>query len=192
VPPDLVADFALQYLDAAHDPVWRDYCLQFLSAGHEKLAASTHPDAPAACTAAVEVLRFATSERTDTLSGTALLGLDTIARRDPAAVPATDVVTLAVAIAADPNASDSCRVTALRVAALNAATNALPAARDLARSGSTELLRQAAVATLGDLGTPSDRALLASLARDRDPHVASTAQRALSLLDRRPATNPPQ
>jgi hypothetical protein len=185
LPAGLVVDFAAMFLDSLYDSVWRDYCLQFLSAGHEKLSNRTDPDAASARTIALETLRTATSQRTETFAGTALLGLEAISRREPATVRPSEVATLATTVAKDEQASEPCRITALRVAALTGATAVLPTARDLAQTGETEMLRQSAVATIGDLGTAADRELLDALAHDNDKYVAATATRATETLKKR-------
>ncbi len=187
VPADLVVDFAAMYLDTEYDSVWRDYCLQFLSAGHEVLSGRDGPDVSEARSAAVEVLRAATGDRTETYAGTALLGLNAISGRDTEAVKAAEVATLAADVAKDERASEACRITALRVAGASGAAAVLPGARELAQTGETETLRQAAVATIGDLGTADDQELLDALAHDPDKYVAATAKQAAERLRKRQA-----
>jgi hypothetical protein len=189
VPADLVADFAAMFLDSSYDSVWRDYCLQFLSAGHEKLAGRSDPEVAEARTAAVDTLRVATEQRIETFAGTALLGLEAISRREPTIVKPSEVATRAVAVAKDEQASEPCRITALRVAALTGASDVLPTARDLAQTGETEMLRQSAVATIGDLGTTVDQELLDALTHDSDKYVATIATKAADALRKRVAVS---
>jgi hypothetical protein len=189
VSPAWVSSFATMFRDETYDLVWRDYCLQFLAVGQGRLSGRREPEAVAAHALALAVLRAATTQRTETFAGTALLGLQAIARWNPEGMPTAEVATLATAVAKDDRSSEPCRITALRVAALHGAKEVLPVARELAQTGATEMLRLAAIASLGELGGASDQALLDALTHDGGPHVASTATQAAAALKKRVSTD---
>ena len=87
--------------------------------------------------------------------------------------------------AKDDQASEPCRITALRVAALHGAKEVLPVARELAQTGKTEMLRMAAIASLGELGGTADQELLDALTHADVPYVASIATQAAAILKNR-------
>jgi hypothetical protein len=185
VPPAWVSSFATMFRDASYDPVWRDYCLQYLAIGQERVFGRTEPEAVTTQALALEVLREATSQRTASFAGTALLGLQAIARRNPEVMPTSEVATLATAVAKDDRSSEPCRITALRVAALQGAKEVLPVARELAQTGETEMLRMVAIVSIGELGSAADQELLDALTHDGEPHVAGIATQAAATIKKR-------
>lgn len=188
VSAEWIVDFAAMFLDTTYDPVWRDYCLQFLSVGHEKLTGRTDGKSVETRATVLAVLREATKLRTDTFAGTALLGLNAIARHNPETVKLSEIAAIATAVVQDERTSEPCRITALRVSALLNVTDVLPVARELAQTGETEMLRQVAVATIGDLGSAVDLELLEALSRDSDQFVAATAAQTVDTLRNRMTT----
>lgn len=188
--PELIADLAAMFYDTSYDPVWRDYCLQFMAGSLETFSAATEPAVVELCSDVRDVLREATGIRTDTIAGTALLGLNAEARRNPDAVKPAEVNVLASAVARDAAASEACRITALRVAGMTGAADVLPVARELSQIGGTETIRQAAIATVGELGGASEQELLDSLAHDSDKAVAAIAQQAGAALRKRLGAGP--
>ncbi|MEI8354472.1 MAG: hypothetical protein WCG22_08210 [Lentisphaerota bacterium] len=184
-PPDLAYDFAAMFDDSAYDEVWRDYCLQMLVDCYQKLAHRDVADAPAARAVALDTLREAARVRIHTWPGTALLGLDAIARSKTGDVTDTEVDEIASALALDPGASEAGRITALRIAGERRLSGVSGTARDLAQTARTETLRAAAIATLGDLGAASDLELLQSLSAERDPFLAQIAHAASRKLAER-------
>ncbi len=61
------------------------------------------------------------------------------------------------------------------------------AARSLAQTGETVLLRAAAIVTLGEVGTSDDRELLESYAVDDNRQIAAAAKMALEKMDQEPS-----
>lgn len=146
----------------------------------------------------------ALGERGNTIAGTALIGLENLSRtyeefdRDLISDKATE-------IALDESASAQSRMTALRLASdlatRNGGTGSVPssddtevvppkegvvdAARVLAQTGETVLLRSAAIVTLGEVGAETDRELLTSYLSDNNRQIAGAAQMALDKMDSR-------
>ena len=90
-------------------------------------------------------------------------------------------------LASDQEASVANRITALRLCGEQGNAQALETARNLAQNGDTTMLRCAAIATLGELGTEEDLALLETYAASTDERIQRIAQRSLDKLDRKPA-----
>lgn len=184
-PPDLAYDFAAMFDDSAYDEVWRDYCLQMLADCHHKLTHREGAESLAARAVALDTLRGAARLRIHTWPGTALLGLDAIARSKTGDVTDTEVDEIASALALDHGVSEAGRITALRIAGERRLPGVAEIARDLAQTARTETLRAAAIATLGDLGAASDLELLESLSAERDPFLAQIAHAASRKLAER-------
>ena len=108
-------------------------------------------------------------------------------QRLPAVLSTNDAAALApwLGMHNDDRASEPCRITALRVAALHGAKEVLPVARELAQTGETEMLRMAAIASLGELGGAADQELLDALTHADVPYVASIATQAAATLKKR-------
>ena len=182
MPADLVQDFIAMAEDETYDEIWRDYCLQMLPACHERLMERNDPGSADARGSALDALRRASSTRLHTWAGTALLGLDAASRLDPAAVSPGEVVARSVAMASDYLNSEAARITALRVAGLHRAPEARAVAWELAQAADSELLRAAAIATLGDVGGEAAEELLRTLAGGADAVQARIAANALGAL----------
>jgi hypothetical protein len=179
--------------DPSTDAMWREYCLQFLQPLYERCLAESMehgaersnamPSAPSSLRteqeAVLNALYAALDERDQELAGTALLGLDRLAKKydqfDREAISAQ-----AVEMAADPNASDRCRLTALRVAASSGNEKILLVARQLSMNAKTDLLRAAAITTLGEFCVPEDTELLVRLSFSSNRQIAAAAQAALA------------
>ena len=93
-------------------------------------------------------------------------------------------------IAGDEMASAASRLTALRLSAGISSdeqgtgnVEVISAARSLAQTGETVLLRSAAIVTLGGIGTPEDRELLESYALAENRQIAAAAKIALEKMD---------
>jgi hypothetical protein len=189
-----------------NDSVWRDYCVQFMEPFYERCSAESMehgagsgdamPSALSAMRSEQEAVReamfSALNERSETIAGTALIGLELLSR-DHEEFAREQIVEKAVKVASDWNASPSCRLTALR---LSAAGNLKPEtgnlneevgniARTLAQTGDTVLLRSAAIVTLGETGTADDRELLESYTLSENKQIASAAQMALQKMKER-------
>ncbi len=148
----------------------------------------------------------ALDERGTTIAGTALIGLENLSRIHDEFDRAT-ITAKALEISSDETASTTSRLTALRLAAsltredteehggidFESSSEAggeiynevVGAARSLAQTGDTVLLRSAAIVTLGEVGSSDDRELLQSYLLDDDRQIASAAQLALNTMDER-------
>jgi hypothetical protein len=133
----------------------------------------------------------ALDERGATLAGTALIGLENLSRTH-GEFDREAIVAKASEIASDEMASAETRMTALRLASqtsmeLRAGSKetAVDAARSLAQTGETVLLRSAAIVTLGELGAPDDRELLESYVLADNRQIAAAAKMALAKMDAR-------
>jgi hypothetical protein len=102
------------------------------------------------------------------------------------------IVEKAVEIASDEMASAESRMTALRLSAgisnkEQGISNVevVQAARSLAQTGETVLLRSAAIVTLGEIGSLDDRELLESYVVADNRQIAAAAKMALVKMDAR-------
>ena len=196
-----------QVVDMFNDPnadyMWREYCLQFMQPFYERVAAESmehgaeNGDQRAGVRgqksvddnqkdAELETIRetlfSALDERDEDLAATALLGLSRLAKRTEE-FDHNEVIAQAIEIAEDPNASVRCRLTAMRVAAQAGNVEILPTARVLAMNGPTDLLRGAAIITLGDFADPQDRDFLETLAATGNQQLSAAAKVALAKMD---------
>lgn len=151
-----------------------------------------------------EALFAALDERGTEMAGTALIGLENLSRTH--AEFDRDVIALkAVSIASDETALTESRMTALRLAAQvgmeqgaggqeSGASDSklqtsnpelIETARELAQTGETVLMRSAAIVTLGEVGSASDRELLESYAVADNKQIAAAARMALAKMDAR-------
>jgi hypothetical protein len=167
------------------DYMWREYCLQFMEPLHEKRISNIEQGTPNAEVVSNELqvvrqtLFSALDERDEDLAGTALLGLNRLVR-DGREIDSDAVTAKAIEIAADGTASERCRLTAMRIAASKKNPDVLPAARDLVQNAKTDLLKAAAITTLGDFADPQDKSLLTKLAASGNRQIASAAKKALT------------
>jgi hypothetical protein len=220
--------------NADHDPVWRDYCIQFMTPFYERASEildlttegteehgggiSVGSGSSSAAGGELNIVReamfSALDERSETLAGTALIGLELLSRTHDE-FDREVIVEKATEIASDEMASPASRMTALRLAAGLTTREAglaqsdgsetakgtentegsrntnydetVEAARSLAQTGETVLLRSAAIVTLGEIGTGADRELLVSYTTDSNQQIADAAKMALEKMDQEPA-----
>jgi len=137
------------------EPVGRDYALQHLHTAVGQRA-KVQPEWLGRATAhrARSTILYALSDRTSSLSGTALLGLRDLETQWPGFALA-DFLEQAVDLALDEETALVSRITALRVAAEGGKAEVLPLARswaELRKPGQTI----PALATLGDVGAAQD------------------------------------
>lgn len=172
---DFTDELAAIYDDTSLDPVWRDYCIQFLGS----LCAHT---ADAATRARIRATLWqATSDTQEATAGTALIALSRNA--DTEGFSRSEIGRRALEVCRS-QVRSAAKATALQVAALMGEQGGLPLAREWARSGPVNL-RMSALAALGTLGGPDDRALLAECAAESDTRVRTAAAAALRRLEGR-------
>ena len=126
-----------------------------------------------------DALWNALGERENSNAGTALLGLDKLSRNH-AEFDRKQIDAAMVDLAGDDQASVANRITALRMCGERGNVQALETARNLARNGDTTMLRCAAIATLGELGTEEDLALLETYAASTDERIRRIVRNALA------------
>lgn len=133
--------------------------------------------------ALVDALEMRGNEST---AGTALIGLNALSQKY-GAVDRAEVLEKASKMAADDLVDAGTRVTALRMVGAGLSLEAvdlrgelLEAARMLAQTGETDMLRAAAIMTLGECGEPADRELLESFVQSKSRQVSDAAKMALS------------
>ncbi len=192
-----------------NDPVWRDYCVQFMepfyerrskvqslkvernsppAEGRPKAGVGSSESASSAqsvdeLTAIHDAMFFALDERSETIAGTALIGLELLSRSHDE-FDRKQIVEKAVEIASDEMASSSSRLTALRLSAMTEGSeSAAGVARSLAQTGETVLLRSAAIVTLGEVGSADDRELLESFTFAENKQIADAARLALGKMN---------
>ena len=176
-PEGLLRELVSLSRDPSQNAVVRDYALQHLA----QCAEQPTNRFSAGLDLAHATLWEALSETSGTFAGTALLGLQRLAARDPGfATQRLD--TAAVALARDPNAHPLSRTTALQVCAQRGLNAALPEAVELAQTGATLPLRAAAVAALGNLGRQGEAALLEQLQTDTNALLQHAATASLKRL----------
>ncbi len=205
--------------DPNQDVVWRDYCVQFMGPFYERASLATKntknhenenpvssndkssadnersevqpggENKPDELKVIQDAMFQALDERTSTIAGTALIGLENLSRTHEE-FDREEITSKAVEIASDELASATSRMTALRLAAGLTTedtenTETVVAARSLAQTGDTVLLRSAAIVTVGEVGSDADRELLQSYLLDEDRQIAAAAQQALNKMDER-------
>jgi len=186
MPEGLSQDLLAQFNNPETDPVWREYILQFGTSIVEQTLLSAQPSNGQTGVSAPqkekelfrEAMFAALDQRDGDLAGTALLGLNRLSKKDTS-ISREEIMRHAVEIAADSDASNLSRLTALRLAAGNECADVLPVARNLAQHAQTDLLRAAAITTLGDFGEEVDLPLLKTLSGSRNRQLAAAAKSSL-------------
>jgi len=171
--PRLHELFARMLADESESQVWRDYCLQFLS---ECLASSSDPEAIKAI-----LTRYAQGK--DGLAGTAIVnvGLQEAAGR---MVPVETFSRQLEAQLADPEVVTPTKLSILAMIGKRNDVRLLPLVRTYA-TNSTDALRRTAIATLGQIGAPSDLPLIRAGLTDPNRAVQLAAEAAVKAMDRR-------
>jgi hypothetical protein len=179
-PRDLLRELCSLYGDQTQDVVTRDYALQSLATACAGAVGELAQDGRMAR----ETLWAAVGETGSSLGGTALLGLQRLARGEPGSADRRlDEATLR--LVEDGSAGQLARVTALSVCAERGLTAALPTALEVARSGSSVSERAAAIAAVGELGGRPERALLEALEAGGENSLRPAVKSALRRLNQR-------
>jgi len=178
------------------DSMWRNYCIQFMPEFYEKhllqierqkLNAGSGQESVESVKSTDELsaihdaMFLALDERDNSNAGTALLGLERLSRNFPE-FDREEIDAAMLDLASDDQASVANRITAIRMCGDQGNAQALDTARDLAQNGDTTMLRCAAIATLGELGTEDDLALLETYASSADERIQRIAQNSLEKL----------
>jgi hypothetical protein len=171
--PRLHELFAKMLADESESPVWRDYCLQFLS---ECLKSSSDPEA-------IKSLLTRYAQGKDGLAGTAMVnvGLQEAAGRMK---PDGTFSQQLEAQLADPEVVTPTKLSILAMIGKRNDVRLLPLVRTYA-TNTNDSLRRCAIATLGQIGAPSDLPLIRAGLTDPNRSVQMAADAALVAMDRR-------
>jgi hypothetical protein len=171
--PRLHELFAKMLAEESESPVWRDYCLQFLS---ECLKSSSDPEA-------IKSLLTRYAQGKDGLAGTAIVnvGLQEAAGRMK---PGETFSQQLEAQMADPEVVTPTKLSILAMIGKRNDVRLLPLVRTYA-TNTNDSLRRTAIATLGQIGTPDDLALIRAGLTDPNRAVKMAAEAALKAMDRR-------
>jgi hypothetical protein len=171
--PRLHELFAKMLADESESPVWRDYCLQFLS---ECLKSSSDPEA-------IKSLLTRYAQGKDGLAGTAIVnvGLQEAAGRMK---PGETFSQQLEAQLADPEVVTPTKLSILAMIGKRNDVRLLPLVRTYA-TNTNDSLRRTAIATLGQIGAPSDLPLIRAGLTDHNRSVQMAADAALKAMERR-------
>ncbi len=171
--PRLHELFAKMLADESESPVWRDYCLQFLS---ECLKSSSDPEA-------IQSLLTRYAQGKDGLAGTAIVnvGLQEAAGRMK---PGETFSQQLEAQLADPEVVTPTKLSILAMIGKRNDVRLLPLVRTYA-TNTNDALRRTAIATLGQIGAPSDLPLIRAGLTAPNRSVQMAADAALKAMDRR-------
>lgn len=153
--------------------------------------------------ALIATLLDAAAQTKESFSGTALQGFNIIlANREraekenersaqfPISFEVGQLRTLAIQLAAGMETCDSARITALQLCASRGFQEALPIARKLATdNGQPVCVRISAIAAIGMLGSPEDKALLERLLDQQNVRLSKAIKPAIGRLSARKITN---
>jgi hypothetical protein len=171
--PRLHELFAKMLADETESPVWRDYSLQFLS---ECLKSSSDPEA-------IQSLLTRYAQGKDGLAGTAIVnvGLQEAAGRMK---PGETFSQQLEAQLTDPEVVTPTKLSILAMIGKRNDVRLLPLVRTFA-TNTNDSLRRTAIATLGQIGTPSDLPLIRAGLTDPNRSVQMAADAALKAMVQR-------
>ena len=160
------------------DLLWREFCIQKLALALEQ--ASLSEESTRQC---LNTLIEKASDTRISFSGSALLGLYRLSKKDAPLVEPSKVASLAEHVVESPDFAGANKVTALQVAGLSGSEKAVHLARKYAGDESMPMqLRVSAVALLGNAGDESDLTELKKLTRSLDFRLRKAAEGAISNL----------
>lgn len=184
-PPAWLADTLVQmYHDRSQDEVIRDYAVQHLAALYEQMLALDLND-PQSRQVIHDALWEAVGETDDSIAGTALLGLVTLAKESPEQFDRAEIGRAALRTAGDANTGELARITAFQVCAQLEVADAVPVLVETIRGGGPVTLRISAIGALGTLGNASAKPLLTELLDGREQRFRLPAQGALDQIIQR-------
>jgi len=186
------------FKDKEHDDVWRDYCVQYFGMYYNLKWLGDKQGEKGASVESVGAQKIEDPERKDiedayweamkekdkSTAGTSLLNLESLSRMHPD-FDRQKIASKALELAADNGCIEASRITALRVCGMMNKTEALPVAREIAQTGETIMLRMAAIATIGDLGSKDDVELVQSLVNNPEKRIKTIAEAALKKVKAR-------
>jgi hypothetical protein len=164
------------YYNKDQDAVTRDYAIQHLIAWHEREGGIE----PATKETIQKVLQEAALE-SDSIAGTALLGLHRISTKEPS-INYQEVNKRALDLALSDKTQLATRVTAVQVCSERNLKEALPMIQLLAQNADNIPLQLSAIAALGRLGDSNQIVVLRRLEREKDQQIQSAVRAALKRL----------
>jgi hypothetical protein len=171
--PRLHELFVKMLADESESPVWRDYCLQFLS---ECLKSSSDPEA-------IKSLLTRYAQGKDGLAGTAIVnvGLQEAAGRMKLGETFSQQLEAQLA---DPEVVTPTKLSILAMIGKRNDVRLLPLVRTYA-TNTTDSLRRCAIATLGQIGAPSDLPLIRAGLTDPNRSIQMAAEAAVKRIESR-------
>jgi hypothetical protein len=172
------------YRDRGQNEVLRDYAVQHLATYDGQLEATSGSAAVPERQAIQKVMWEALNETSDSIAGTALLGLNRLST-EGADVNQNRLGQMALAMANDNTAEELTRITAWQICAQRNIQDALPTVEGAAQNGATIPQQISAIGALGLLGGPNDLQLLQNLLRGNEERLKLPAQTAISRIAQR-------
>ena len=180
-------DLVEMFRASESDDMWRDYSVQFMADYYTqaiKTQNSNNMQLVESDLAQIESAYFAGLNETNlTVAGTALIGLDNVAKVD-SRVNMDEAVRIAAEMANDSSIPDFNRLTALRICASHGESESIrDTVTEIVQIGESTPLRIVAVKTLGDIGTSEDVVLLEELkASTEDKNLLNVIDKAIETL----------
>ena len=184
IPEGLGQFIVTMYRDRGHDDLWRDYCIQHFALYHNaRWPSGSAPEENAEARAMQSAFREALNETEGTIAGTALIGLETVSRKDKS-YDRDKIGQAAISLAVDDTCHIRTRITAMQICGVMGRKEILPTARKVAREADSIPLRMSAIATIGDVGDSQDTELLKQiLSSSGNTYVRKSAQSAMNRLE---------
>lgn len=186
IPNDLGYFIIEMAKNTGQDLTWRDYCYQHIAQyAQRRWPGSELPSDPKdreGLDDMISELEAGVSEVNTSISGTSLIGLQSILRQYPE-LDDSVLVSAAIDLVSRDSTPSIAKVTALQVCSEHSATEVLPHARRYAASAETIPLQLSAIAYLGQNGTEDDVALLSGISKSlEDKYPAKAAAEAVEKL----------
>jgi hypothetical protein len=171
------------YQDKAQHTVIRDYALQHLFMYYEETDGN-NAGLHSLNERDTDIFWHALNETTNSIAGTAVIGLNNLAKvgYSRAGVDLPRIRASALELASDPFAHELSRISALQICAELDVNESLQVARHLLQESTCLPLRLSAVAAIGKLGQSADIHLLESEAHDANFLLQAASERAVKAL----------
>ena len=180
-----IADMAL---DKEQEGVWRDYCFQHIAQyAQRRWSSGSAPnslDGRNELRYLISALNQGVSEVETTISGTSLIGLQSVYRQFPE-LDAAELIFAVTDLTANESVPDITRVTALQICSEMRISEVLPHARDIALHHATIPMQLSAIQYLKENGTKEDLAILAKLKTSPTTYLRKASESAFTALSNR-------
>jgi hypothetical protein len=178
LPPETVNVYAAIYRDPMQNEVIRDYAIQHVYEAYARLGDAQSKGA------ALTLLQEAASQSDSSIAGTAILALARLAQTD-ATVPNAEIAATAFALARNPAANTSARISALQVIGQFDAAQAVPVLVAAVNQGGSIPLQLSALGALGQVGGKEQVPLLRAIAQGDNARLKPAASGALRRMEQR-------